>query len=414
MKTYDAIVVGTRCAGSTVATFLSRAGYQVLMVDRTFFPSDVISTHTIFNNTVDTLKDLGVLDKLLETDTPEVLGMRAQFDDVVLEGAMPEYNGERRSFCFRRTHFDKIMLDHARSQENVTAIEGLRVSEVIKEDGVVVGIRGRDREGNTVEYRGKIVIGADGRNSTIRREVGAANKVSVATEYATFYGYFENVLSFTEPKFELYQIGKHRAYIFPTSDGAHVIAACFPHQDTYWMERFKTEGEQAVRDYFTTILPDTKVRLEPARLAEPVKGIIDFNNHWFEGMGAGWALVGDAICFKDPGMGQGMHDAIFGGRILANILKDNADWNTVWSEMAEQYQTTAEDEFMARFHAACYLTTVASDENVAADVEFHREVGLYPETITKFFGFYNYASEREELIEALETAKATDLQKAVS
>ncbi|MGZ4134276.1 MAG: NAD(P)/FAD-dependent oxidoreductase [Tumebacillaceae bacterium] len=413
MKKYDAIVVGARCAGSTVATFLSRAGYQVLMVDRTFFPSDVISTHTIFNNTVDTLNDLGVLDKLLETDTPEVLSMRAQFDDVVIDGAMPEYNGERRSFCFRRTHFDKIMLDHARSQENVTAIEGVRVTEVIQEDGVVVGIRGRDREGNAVEYRAKIVIGADGRNSTIRREVGATTKMAVATEYATFYGYFDNVLSHTEPKFEIYQIGKNRAYIFPTSDGCHVIAACFPHQDTYWMERMKTDGEQAVRDYFASIIPESVERLAPARLTEPVKGIIDFNNHWFEGMGAGWALVGDAICFKDPGMGQGMHDAIFGGRILANLLSEHTDWSTVWSDMAEEYQTTVEGEFMARFQAACYLTTVASEENLIGDVAFHREVSLYPEVAEKFFGFYNYTAERDEIIETLERVKA-DVQKAVS
>ncbi len=42
---YDAIVVGARCAGSPVAMLLARKGYKVLVVDRSTFPSDTVSTH---------------------------------------------------------------------------------------------------------------------------------------------------------------------------------------------------------------------------------------------------------------------------------------------------------------------------------------------------------------------------------
>jgi flavin-dependent dehydrogenase len=44
---YDAIVVGARCAGSSTAMLLARAGYRVLVVDRATFPSDTISTHLV-------------------------------------------------------------------------------------------------------------------------------------------------------------------------------------------------------------------------------------------------------------------------------------------------------------------------------------------------------------------------------
>jgi flavin-dependent dehydrogenase len=46
-KTYDAIVVGARVAGSPTAMLLARKGYDVLLVDRASFPSDTISTHLI-------------------------------------------------------------------------------------------------------------------------------------------------------------------------------------------------------------------------------------------------------------------------------------------------------------------------------------------------------------------------------
>ena len=44
---YDAIVIGSRCAGAPTAMLLARRGRRVLVVDRALFPSDVLSGHTI-------------------------------------------------------------------------------------------------------------------------------------------------------------------------------------------------------------------------------------------------------------------------------------------------------------------------------------------------------------------------------
>ena len=46
-QTYDAIIVGARCAGSSTAMLLARKGYRVLVVDRATFPSDTVSTHVV-------------------------------------------------------------------------------------------------------------------------------------------------------------------------------------------------------------------------------------------------------------------------------------------------------------------------------------------------------------------------------
>ena len=44
---YDAIVIGARCAGSPTAMLLARRGHRVLVVDRATFPSDTVSTHLL-------------------------------------------------------------------------------------------------------------------------------------------------------------------------------------------------------------------------------------------------------------------------------------------------------------------------------------------------------------------------------
>jgi len=41
---YDALIVGARVAGATVAAFLGDAGHRVLLADRVIFPSPALST----------------------------------------------------------------------------------------------------------------------------------------------------------------------------------------------------------------------------------------------------------------------------------------------------------------------------------------------------------------------------------
>jgi flavin-dependent dehydrogenase len=46
-STFDAIVVGARCGGAPLAMLLARQGRRVLLVDRSQFPSDTMSTHYV-------------------------------------------------------------------------------------------------------------------------------------------------------------------------------------------------------------------------------------------------------------------------------------------------------------------------------------------------------------------------------
>ena len=61
---YDAIVIGARCAGSPTAMLLARMGYRVLLVDRSSFPSDTISTHYIHIPGVRRLEQWGLLGQI--------------------------------------------------------------------------------------------------------------------------------------------------------------------------------------------------------------------------------------------------------------------------------------------------------------------------------------------------------------
>src|SRR5262245_64176972 len=83
---YDAIVIGSRCAGAPTAMLLARKGRRVLLVDRATFPSDVVSGHTIQPAGVASLQRWGLLERVRATGVPFVADVRFDFGPIVLEG----------------------------------------------------------------------------------------------------------------------------------------------------------------------------------------------------------------------------------------------------------------------------------------------------------------------------------------
>ena len=71
MTSYDAIVVGARCAGAATAMLLARSGHKVLLLDRDEFPSDMVaSTHMVWHAGIARLKSWGLLNRLKATGSP--------------------------------------------------------------------------------------------------------------------------------------------------------------------------------------------------------------------------------------------------------------------------------------------------------------------------------------------------------
>ena len=67
---HDVVVVGARCAGAATALLLARAGHDVVLVDRTTFPADTLSTHAIARSGVVQLRRWGLLEQVLASGAP--------------------------------------------------------------------------------------------------------------------------------------------------------------------------------------------------------------------------------------------------------------------------------------------------------------------------------------------------------
>src|SRR5436190_17373583 len=140
---FDAIVVGARCAGSPTAMLLAQRGYRVLVVDRSTFPSDTVSTHFIHAPGVAALRRWGLLDKVVATGCPPVDTYSIDFGPFTISGTPLPADGSSTAYAPRRTVLDTLLVDAA-SAAGAEVREGFTVDEVLVEDGRVSGIRGRD------------------------------------------------------------------------------------------------------------------------------------------------------------------------------------------------------------------------------------------------------------------------------
>ena len=106
---HDVVIVGARCAGATLATFLARAGASVLLLDKARLPSDqILSTHTIHPPGLDVLDEVGVGDAVRAVAPPTHIVRLRKNDAIVDYGFadgraeyLPSPTAARRSFAGR-------------------------------------------------------------------------------------------------------------------------------------------------------------------------------------------------------------------------------------------------------------------------------------------------------------------------
>ena len=168
----DVVVVGARVAGSPAAIELARRGRKVIVLDAGTFPSDTLSTHVIFPTCVAELDALGALEPLLATGSPTHPHVLINHGGVDVHWDYTDVGGFDYGMCPRRTVLDNILVETARAA-GAEVREATKITGVEWKGGRVSAVTWSDRKGHTGTIDTKLLIGADGRRSTVAELVGA-------------------------------------------------------------------------------------------------------------------------------------------------------------------------------------------------------------------------------------------------
>ena len=349
MSEYDAIVVGARVAGSPTAMLLARAGHRVLLVDRATFPSDTISSHLIHAPGMAALQRWGLDDRVIATGCPAVDTYRFDFDGLVIAGRPRGTDGAPVAYAPRRTVLDAILVEAA-AEAGAEVRESFSVDDLIREDGVVRGIRGRRSGGARVEERARIVIGADGVNSTVARLAGAPRHDEVPALEALYLAYWSNLP--TGGEFQLYSRGNRALAAIPTNDGLTVALAVWP------IEEFDANRRDLAGNYERAFgaEPTFSARISGARRESRIVGSV-MDNFYRVSHGPGWALAGDAGYHKDAVTAQGISDAFRDAEALAEAVDDALVGRRGWDEALSAREAARDESTRPMFELTCQLAS---------------------------------------------------------
>lgn len=305
---YDAIVVGARCAGAPTALLLARAGYRVLLLDRSAYGSDTLSTHLIHQPGIAALARWGVLEQVRASGCPPLERTVYEIADIHIEGSARGVAGQRAKFAPRRHVLDALLVDAA-TGAGVEFRERCRVTGLLRDEaGRVVGVEGRHGDAAFTE-RARLVIGADGMRSAVARMVAAPYSVQDRLLTCAYHMYWQDVPADGQDApvdVELYERPGGWVAAVPTNDEAVLVQAYFPQSR---FEEVRTDARQAYMEQIRATAPALYERLRDGEPGERLHGSGDQQNFFRQATGPGWVLVGDAGHHKDSITARGISDA---------------------------------------------------------------------------------------------------------
>ncbi len=346
---YDAIIVGARVAGSPTAMLLARQGHKVLLVDRSRFPSDIMSTHYIQPEGVVRLRAWGLLDAVAATNCPPIEKTTMHVNGVALNPpAMPGM--PTTAYCPRRTVLDKILVDAA-VVAGAELREGFSVRDLVFEGDRVAGVRGRSGDGAESEERAKVVIGADGLHSLVARAVHAETYNEDRAYTCGYYSYFSGI---EMDGAEIFTRDGAGALAFPTNDGLVCLAVGRAIED---FAEYRSDIEGNFYRYLEAIDAGLAARVRAGKREEKWIGTAETQNLFRKPWGPGWALVGDAGYHKDPTTGLGISDAFRDAEFISEGLHEWLSGARPMEEAMAAYQKRRDEAALPMYQFTIALAS---------------------------------------------------------
>jgi flavin-dependent dehydrogenase len=386
----DVVVVGARCAGSAVAIGLARAGRRVVALDRVRFPADTISTHLLWPGGVAELQTLGALERVERLGAPRLPDALAGAGDLAVRGGYTPVDGIDFALCVRRPGLDAALVETAR-EAGAEVREGVGVTGLVHEGGRVAGVRCGDDD----ELRAPLVIGADGRRSTVARLVGAERPHRERPSgRACFYAYWEDARPDWRSTAAQWREGPELGTAFPCDDDLTLVLL----QPPVAREREFRGDLAATYDAAVAAMPGLAERLRGGRRATKVRAATGISSYFRRSAGPGWALAGDAGHFKDPVTAQGIRDALRHGRLLADAAAPVLDDPRALDAALARWERERDRDCLEVYQ---WTNQLARGEPMSAiEVELYRRAQGDPELARQVLDVFSRTTRPSEVFTA--------------
>ncbi|WP_406422718.1 NAD(P)/FAD-dependent oxidoreductase [Streptomyces sp. NBC_00873] len=312
---FDVVIVGARCAGSTLGVLLARRGLRVAVLDQAAQIRSTLSSNILQADSLAFLDRLGVMDELRAAGVTPMSHVDMRLEEFRCLAAFPQQDGDvGGAACIRREVLDPVLVGAARAAGAEVRL-GTRVVGVVRDGSRVSGVRAVSGGTETV-LRARLVVGADGRNSKVAEACSSRMYHVSPGERSYYWTYFEGADLGERPTFVFHRWGDRHMLGGPADNGLYIVGVS-PQQ--HERESFRADLEGSLHAHAMRCAPIAKA-LSGATRASRIYGIRRFFGYFREAAGPGWVLLGDAGHFKDPAGGRGIGDAFHQAERLAPAI----------------------------------------------------------------------------------------------
>ncbi|SEB29403.1 geranylgeranyl reductase family [Amycolatopsis tolypomycina] len=323
----EVIVVGAGPAGSTVATYLARAGVDVLLLEKTEFPREKVCGDGLTPRGVKQLIDLGI-DTSEDAGWVHSRGLRILTGDLTLELDWPDLTSYPPYGVSRTRHdFDDLLAKlavkaGARLYERTTV-----TSAITNASGRVIGVEAKvGPEKTPVHYRAPLVLACDGVSARLALSVGIQKneKRPMGVAVRQYYKSPRHDDPFIEGHLELWDRSDPRnpkllpgyGWAFPLGDGTVNVGLGMLSTSASFRN---TDYRALLRQWLDGTPEEWGYREENAIGKVGGAGLpMGFNRtpHYRDGL----LLLGDAGGMVSPFNGEGISAAMESAQIAAEVV----------------------------------------------------------------------------------------------
>jgi 2-polyprenyl-6-methoxyphenol hydroxylase-like FAD-dependent oxidoreductase len=313
-ETTTCCIVGGGPAGMMAGLLLARQGVEVVVLEKHDDFLRDFRGDTIHPATLQLLDELGVIDDFLAL--PHTRMERVTMDTPSGPVTFADFSrlaGRHGYIAFLpQWDFLNFLADKAAHYPTFRLLTAASVTELVEEGGAVVGIRATTKEG-PLEIRARLVVGADGRHSTVRDRAGLA----VIAHSPPIDVLWFRLTRRPDDQVPFFRKLAGKVLISIDRGDYWQLAYVIPHQG---FEAVKAQGLDAFRTAVAEVAPALTERIAEITDWDAVKLLsvrVDRLRRWWR---PGLMCIGDAAHAMSPAGGVGINLAIQDAVAAANIL----------------------------------------------------------------------------------------------
>ncbi len=336
----DVAVVGGGPGGVLFAYLVARAGLRVHVLEAQSDFNREFRGDTLNPLALNLLEEMGLIDAIMKLPHGKVSTLRGagtipyMLSYSILKGKYPYV------MILSQSLFLEFMVEQARQYPNFTLEMRARVTDLIEEAGVIKGINYRDGKGESKSLRANLTIGADGRNSAVRK-LANIETITLTAQPDDILWLRLPIQEDLDPKEDLITRQDvnnslfmfRRPYERDWQIGVTIIKGNYKDLHTQDIEVF--------RGMMRNLMPEFSERLknlnwlDVAYLPVTLKRAVQWHRD-------GLLLIGDAAHIMSPVGGVGINYAIRDAVVAANLLVAPLKQGHVTAEQLAQIQRKVE------------------------------------------------------------------------